>query len=192
MRAMRSRVPRSVVLVSLAVGVVAAAGCGGGSKSPTTSTTTPAVANTAAAGTTAATTTPTTAGTSAGATTSASGAASAALGALASAGNCKSLASLGAAASQAMSGSGTVDVAKEAQLLQQEAQKVPASIKPDFETYAQDLAKIASALGTYKPGTTPSAADLAKLSQLASQINMTKLSAAAAHISAWAKANCHA
>jgi hypothetical protein len=91
-----------------------------------------------------------------------------------------------------MSGSGTVDIAKEAQLVQQFAQKVPAAIKPDFETYAQDLAKIASALGTYKAGQTPSPAQLAKLSQLATQINMAQLSAAATHIGTWAATNCHA
>jgi hypothetical protein len=185
MRAMRSRLHQIVVPVIVLAAVASAAGCGGSSNSPTTSTTsttTPTTTTTSAAATT-------TTGTS-GTTTSASAAASAALGALASAGNCKSLAGLGEAYSQALSGSGTVDVAKEAALLQQFAQKVPAAIKPDFEIFANDLTKVASAIGSYKPGTTPSPSALAKLASLATSINTTQLQAAGKQIQAWAVANC--
>ena len=179
---MRSRLHQIVVPVIVLAAVASAAGCGGSSNSSTTSTTSSTTTTTSAAATT-------TTGTS-GTTTSASAAASAALGALASAGNCKSLAGLGEAYSQALSGSGTVDVAKEAALLQQFAQKVPAAIKPDFEIFANDLTKVASAIGSYKPGTTPSPAALAKLASLATSINTTQLQAAGKQIQAWAVANC--
>ena len=102
---MRSRLHQIVVPVIVLAAVVSAAGCGGSSNSPTTSTTSTTTSTTTTTSAAATTTT----GTS-GTTTSASAAASAALGALASAGNCKSLAGLGEAYSQALSGSGTVDV----------------------------------------------------------------------------------
>jgi maltose-binding protein MalE len=184
MCAMRSRLHQIVVPVILLAAVVSAAGCGGSSNNSTTSTT----SNTSTT-TTTSTAATTTTGTSA-TTTSPSSAASAALGALASAGNCKSLASLGQAYSAALSGSGTVDISKEATLLQQFAQKVPAAIKPDFEIFANDLTKVAAALGSYKPGTTPSPSALAKLASLATSINTTQLQAAGKQIQAWALANC--
>jgi hypothetical protein len=187
MRAMRSRLHQIVVPVIVLAAVASAAGCGGSSNSSTTSTTSSTTTTTSAAATTAATTTTTA---TSGTTTSASAAASSALGALASAGNCKSLAGLGQAYSQALSGSGTVDIAKEATLLQQFAQKVPASIKPDFEIFANDLQKVASAIGSYKPGSTPSPAALAKLASLATSINTTQLQAASKQIESWAVANC--
>jgi hypothetical protein len=162
------------VAVALAAAVFCAAGCGGSSKNSTSTTT----AASAAAATTS--TTPT--GTSAAASSSALAALSAALGALTAAGKCKSLAGLGPAVSQALSGK-TADIQKDTQLLQQYAQKVPPTIKPDFETYVQDLSKIAAGL---KPGTTPNPAALAKL------VDMGQLSAASQHIAAWAAKNCHA
>ena len=173
----------SLILGSLFLlaAVISAAGCGGGSKTTTTTTTTTSTAASTTATTAAGTTSP---------SVSSSGAA--ALGALASAGNCKSLLDLGTAISSAMSGSGNVDVQKEAQLLEQFAQKVPASIKPDFQTIADDVKKIADALGNYKVGSTPSPAQIAKLQSLSTSINTAQLTKASEDISTWAAANCHA
>jgi hypothetical protein len=182
---MRRRPYQIVASLFLLAVVVAAAGCGSSKKSTTTTTTTPAA--------TTATTTPQASPTQTQSTTpSVASSGSAALGALASAGNCKSLLSLGTAISQAMTGSGSVDVQKEAQLLEQFAQKVPSSIKPDFQIIADDVKKIADAIGTYTPGSTPSPAELAKLQSLSTSIDSTQLSKAASDISTWAAANCHA
>ncbi len=173
----------SLILGSLFLlaAVISAAGCGGGgSKTTTTTTTTTTTAASTTAKTAAGTTSP---------SVSSSGAA--ALGALASAGNCKSLLDLGTAISSAMSGTGNVDVQKEAQLLEQFAQKVPASIKPDFQTIADDVKKIADALGNYKVGSTPSPAQIAKLQSLSTSINTAQLTKASEDISTWAAANCH-
>jgi hypothetical protein len=170
-----SKLPRRqlpiLVLVVLAVAV--AAGCGSSKKSSTTTTT--AATTTAAAATT---------------TTSSSGSG---LSGLATAGNCRDIAGLEANLANAITGSGTTDVQKTSALLKQFADHAPSDIRPDFEIVAAAYAKVADALkgANFSAGQTPSAAEIAKLEKLGTQINSTKLQQAATHITAWAQNNCH-
>jgi hypothetical protein len=171
----------STLLVALAL---VAAGCGGGSKSSatteaaaTTETTTEAATTSEASTTTEATTTEATT------TTDLSG--------IASAGNCKELADLGQKFSQAFSGAASSqDIKKEAELLKEFAAKTPDDIRPDFQVYADFVAKLADAYGNLKPGSTPDPAAIAKLQKLSTSIDQTKLTAAGEHITTWLQNNC--
>jgi hypothetical protein len=154
--------------------VISAAGCGGGgSKTTTTSTTTT---------TTAAATVTTT---NASQTTTGSGA-----GAIASVENCKQLANLGDAFSQALQGA-SGNVQKELAIFQEFAAKTPSDIRPSFEVIANALSKAAGALKGVSAGGTPSAADLAKLAALSSTLNSPQIKQAETKIQQWAAANCH-
>jgi hypothetical protein len=175
------------LLIPLAAIGFALAGCGGSKSASTTTraagfstveatTTEPVTTQTATAQTTTAqtTTNPTTTPT------------------VASAKNCKGLADLGQKFSSAFTGAAnSQDLKKEALLLKEFADKTPADIRPDFQVLAQYLTKIADALGGLKLGSTPNAATLAKLQKLSAEIDQAKLTAASAHISAWAQKNCH-
>ena len=95
--------------------------------------------------------------------------------------------------SQAFTGAAG-DPTKMAALLQEFASKAPASIKADFQTIADAMTKVATALKgvDLSGGKTPDPATLAKLAALSSQLNVQALTAASQHIEAWAVANCHA
>jgi hypothetical protein len=149
--------------------VLIAAGCGSG-------------------GSNAASSTPTT--TAAATTTSSSGGR---LGNLASAANCRELSNLGEQFAAAVAGK-SKDVATQAALFQQFADKTPADIRPDFETIASAYSKVAGALKgvDLSSGKTPSASVLAKLAALSTQIGLGKLAKAEQHIAAWASKNCQA
>ena len=91
-----------------------------------------------------------------------------------------------------MSGTGTADVKKTAELLKEFADKTPSDIRPDFEVVASAYAKIADALKgvSLKPGSTPDPAAIAKLTKLSSEIDTKALTKASADIGAWAQKNC--
>ena len=110
---------------------------------------------------------------------------------IASVENCKQLSDLGAAFSQAMQGANG-DVQKQAELLQEFAAKTPSDIRPDFETMADALSKIADQLKgvDLTSGKTPDAATLAKLAKLGQEFSGTKFTQAMQHIQAWAAKNC--
>jgi hypothetical protein len=188
---MRRRPVQILVFLLLATAVLAAAGCGS-KKSASSATTTTTTEMTS---TTETTTTDTTA-TDTTATTTTSGtdtSAAAALGALASSGNCKSFADLGAAFSSALTGAGG-DPQKEAQLFQQFVDQAPSDIKADMQVIADDFSKIADALKgvDLSSGKTPDPAALAKIAALQGSLDQQKLATAEQHITAWATANCHA
>ena len=166
-----------LALAALSLIVVVAAGCGKtksatGTQSSTTTTT--------ASSTSTTTTTPATAG-----TTGLSG--------IATSANCLQLAGLGASFAQALSGSGSTDVQKTATLLKQFADRTPAAIRPDFQAVAAAYVKVADALKgvNLTAGKVPSAAAMAKLTQLGTEINSASLRKADADITAWAHTNCH-
>jgi len=187
---MRRRPVQILAFLLLATAVLAAAGCGGKkSASSTTTTTSTEMTSTAETTTTDTTATDTTATTTAGTNTSAA----AALGALASSGNCKSFADLGAAFSSALSGAGG-DPQKEAQLFQQFVDQAPSDIKSDMQVIADAFSKIADALKgvDLSGGKTPDPATLAKLAALQGTLDQQKLATAEANISKWAANNCHA
>ena len=210
-----SRKPTSIVALVIALALVfAAAGCNKkhSTAATATTTTTEAAVTTSEATTTTDTTTDTTAtdttatDTTSTATTSTdttstdttstdtTGTGTSSLSALTSAGNCADLANMGAALSQAFSGTGTNDVQKQAQLLKEFADRTPEDIRPDFETVADAYSKIADALKgvDLSPGKTPSPEVLAKLMKLSTELDQTKLTQAETNISAWASKNCRA
>jgi hypothetical protein len=189
---MRRRPVQILAFLLLATAVLAAAGCGS-KKSASSATTTTSTEMTS---TTEATTTDTTATDTTTTTTTTSGtdtSAAAALGALASSGNCKSFADLGAAFSSALTGAGG-DPQKEAQLFQQFVDQAPSDIKADMQVIADDFSKIADALKgvDLSSGKTPDPAALAKIAALQGSLDQQKLATAEQHITAWATANCHA
>ena len=165
--------------------LLAAAGCGGG-KSAARTIPTHSTGQTGATGATGHMG-PTGVGPT-GTNTTASG-----LGALASASNCLQLSHLGSALSAAFTGS-NANVQKQAALIKQFADHTPSDIRADFETLAGAYTKIATAVKgvNLSSGQTPSAAVLARLASLSTQINQAALTRASQHIATWAAQNCHA
>jgi hypothetical protein len=160
------------VAVALLVLVVLVAGCGGGKKK--------AASTTSAAATTAAAVT----------TSSSSGTPT-----FASAKNCKDLAALGAkmsAALQAASANGKSGLSDEANIFKAMASAAPSEIRGDFETFASAFSSYAEALSKakFKPGQTPTAAQIAALTNAAKSFNTPKLQAAEQHLAAWGQKNC--
>jgi hypothetical protein len=175
-----------LALGALAVTVLVAAGCGGKGKTAATTTTTT---------TTTVTTSTTTATTSTAAqttTTTTSTTANPDLTKIATAANCAQLAGLASSFAQALTGAGSTDVNKISSLLQEFAAKTPADIRPDFEAVAAAYAKIVDALKgvDLSSGKAPSAAVIAKLTKLGTELNTPALQKAGAHISAWAQTHC--
>jgi hypothetical protein len=178
------------VLVVTMVGGLAlvAAGCGGdGNKSAETTTATTAPATTEAATTEAATTE---AATTEAATTEAT-TTSSSLSGLASAKNCRDLASLSQKFSTAFSGSANgADVKRQAALFEEFADKAPTDIRADFKVIADYFSKIADVVGSLKAGTTPDPATVAKLQKLSTEVDQAKLTQASQHITDWVQKNC--
>ena len=163
------------VVVVLLVLVVLMAGCGGGKKKSAAS-----ASSTSGSATTAAATT----------TSQSSGTPS-----FASAKNCKDLAALGAKLSQALqaaSGNGLSSLSDEANIFKAMASAAPADIRGDFETFASAFSAYAKALSKagFKPGQTPTAAQIAALTNAAKSFNTPKLQAAEQHLAAWGQKNC--
>jgi hypothetical protein len=165
-----------------------AAGCGSSSKNNAAAP--PATTTAAATPTTTAAATPTTTASSSG-SPSISGLT----------GDCKKLAELSgkfsqalAAASNASQGNAGAQAKQTAKVFKQFADAAPGSVRPDLETFAAAFEQYASALsGVHlKQGQTPSAADVAKLSQAAQAFSAPKIRAAEAHLQSWAKTNCGA
>ena len=111
--------------------------------------------------------------------------------------NCAQLMALGTKLAQALqttSGSAESRIENETKLLQQFANAAPSDVRGDFQT-------LASAFNTYvhallkagiKPGTTPTAAQIAQLQSAAKAFNRPKLRAAERHLTTWAQKNCGA
>ena len=161
--------------------VLVVAGCGGGKKSsaPPAATTAAGATTTSAGSTTAATTT--------------SGKATAP--SFASAKNCQQLVQLAAkvsAAVQASAGNGTSSLTAEANALNALANAAPSEIRGDFATFASAFVAYAKALDKagFKPGKTPTASQIAAITQATKSFSTTKLQAAEQHLSAWGKKNC--
>ncbi len=158
--------------------VVLAAGCGGGKKAASSTSTS------------AATTTTTT--TSASATTTSTKAAAPTL---ASTHNCLQLAALGAKGAtslQATGGNFAATAANEGKLLQAMASAAPSEIRADFETFVSAFNEYAQAIqkAGFKPGATPTAAQVATLEAATKSFSTAKLQKAEQHLSAWASKNC--
>jgi murein L,D-transpeptidase YcbB/YkuD len=159
---------RSLAFVPVLVLVAAAAGCGG-SKSSSPPTTTSA-------------------STSSSSTSSVT--------ATASTKNCSKLVALGSKVSQSLltqSSSGITSLQSEAKAVQAAASSAPAAIKDDVETLAAAYANYATQLkkAGFKPGSTPTAAQIATFVAAIQKDTTPKLNAAIQSIEAWAKKSCN-
>jgi hypothetical protein len=96
------------------------------------------------------------------------------------------------AAVAAATGNGTSSIDAESNALSQIANAAPSEIRDDFKTFAAAFSTYAGALkkAGYKPGSTPSAAQIASIAAAAQQFGSPKLKAAETHLTAWAHKNC--
>jgi ABC-type Zn uptake system ZnuABC Zn-binding protein ZnuA len=72
------------------------------------------------------------------------------------------------------------------------ANAAPDDIKADFKTFADAFKQFAKAYGDVKlkPGETPSAEQIAKLTELSKSFNTAKLQQATQHLAAWGQSHC--
>ena len=177
---MGSRAVVTVVLGVLLIALVAACG----SKKSSTGTTTTTTTEAASQGT----------GSGSGSGTSTGSSSGSSSGSFASAKNCKDLEGLAAKVSQSFqpNGNGELDLKKEADALDALANAAPNEIKSDFKTFADAFKKFAQVYGDVKikPGETPTATQIAKLTEAAKSFNSAKLQQATQHLSAWASSHC--
>jgi hypothetical protein len=106
---------------------------------------------------------------------------------------CRNLLNVGAAFSQAIaSATSGSDITGEAEAFQELADDVPDEIKEDVQVLAEVYAKYADAFADIdiQAGETPSAAQLAQITQAFSGINTEEAAAASERIGTWAQENC--
>jgi hypothetical protein len=181
--------------VAAAVAVLAfvAAGCGSSSDSSSE-----AAGDTAVTETSSSTSTSSSTGETSTETTSSETTATDASGDLAGlTGDCKDLAEAGqkfgaAIASSASGGNG--DLAVTANAFKEFAAQAPDELKDDFEVLAHVFVVYAAALKgiDLKAGSTPTAAQIAKLTKLGQSFNSAEVQKASTDIAAWGKAHCGA
>jgi hypothetical protein len=175
---------RRTLVVAAALGallIVLAAGCGSkksASSSPTTTTNSSSGTSTEAT-TNEATTTEATTTTSSGSNPS-----------FASTKNCAQLASLASKLTNSVGGQ--VDLKGYSDAMDALANAAPDEIKSDFKTFAEAFKGFASAMSDagLKPGETPTAAQIAKLSAASQKLSTPKIQAATRHLEAWGQKNC--
>lgn len=181
--------------LSALAGVVAVliAGCGG-SSAPSTTTTKKAASKTTTVSKPSSATT-TTPSASAGATSTASSSSSAP--SFASAGNCSSLSGVDAQFAKAMaaaSSGGKYNLGAAMSAYQKLADSAPSGLRPYLETIAHAMSAYVAAIDKsgYKPGTVPSASQIASLEAAAKSFSAPSLVKAAKAAEAWAVKNCTA
>jgi hypothetical protein len=168
---------RVAVAVLAIVGLVLSAGCGSKKNAssppaPTTTTTTTTTATSASAGG------------SSGRSIKPS---------FASTKNCAQLASLASRiASSGNPTGGKVDLNRYSDAMDALANAAPDEIRPDFKTFADALKDFARAMSDagLKPGETPTAAQIAKLTAASQKLSTPKFRAATEHLEAWGQKNC--
>jgi hypothetical protein len=180
---------RQFVAVAVLAGALAVLGAGCGSKKAATGTTTAMEQTTTAMEQT---TTAMQHTTTEAMTTSSSS--SSKTPSFASTKNCAQLASLASKVAQSIApgSNGQIDLGKEADAIEALANAAPGDIKNDFKTFADAYSKFVKALASsgYKPGSTPTPAQLAKFEAAAQGLNSPKLQAAEQHLNAWGQKNC--
>ena len=106
---------------------------------------------------------------------------------------CRELLNAGTAFSQAIGSAGSGgDLSDEAEAFQEFAGNAPEEIRDDMQTLADAYEEIIAALGDVdlQPGETPSAEQVAQLTQALSSINSADVTAASERIGTWAQENC--
>jgi hypothetical protein len=109
--------------------------------------------------------------------------------------NCRQLVSLGSKLSQSLSQqstNGITSLDSEAKIINDAAGAAPKAIRGDIKTLADAYSGYASQLkkAGIKPGSTPTASQIASLVQVLQKFSTAKVRAAVAHIEAWANKNC--
>lgn len=107
--------------------------------------------------------------------------------------NCQKLRQLGVQLSQAITANGGSRTSQGlAKAYADFANHAPAEIRGDLKTLAGAFKTYLDALtkAGYKPGSTPTAAQLAALAQAANSFTMPKMAAAEQHLTAWVKKSC--
>ena len=176
---------RRTLVVAAALGVLLialTAGCGSkksASSSQTTTTNSSSGTSTEATTNEATTTEATTTTTSSGSNPS-----------FASTKNCAQLASLASKLTNSVGGK--VDLKGYSDAMDALANAAPDEIKSDFKTFADAFKGFASAMADagLKPGETPTAAQIAKLSAASQKLSTPKIQAATRHLEAWGQKNC--
>ena len=178
---------RIFAIVPIVVLAVAAAGCGSSSKSSSQATTSTASSSSGGS---------TTSSASSASSSSTASSSSSSSSSFATTKNCSQLVTLGSSLSkslQAQSASGTTSLQAQANIIKQAAGAAPAAIRSDIETLADAYAGYAAKLKSagFKPGSTPTATQLAALAGILQQLSSPKVKAAVQHVEAWAKKNCN-
>ena len=114
------------------------------------------------------------------------------LGSLTGATDCGQLSSMSSAFSQALTGKGSSDLDSRLALLQRYADKTPVAVRSDFKTVVGAYGEIATAVKgmDLAAGGVPSAGSIAKLEQLAQELEASNVTQAELAISQWAAKNC--
>ena len=179
---------KATVVGLAAVLVLIGAGCGGKK--------TAAPATTAGSSGSSTTSSSGSSSSSSSSTTTSSSSSSSSSPSFASAKNCAQLASMASKVSQSLAATtgqgGKLDLSKEADLLKALASAAPSEIRGDFQTFADAYTKFAAALSKagYTLGQTPTAAQIAALTEASKAFSSPKLKAAEAHLTAWGQKNC--
>jgi hypothetical protein len=106
---------------------------------------------------------------------------------------CQQLAAAGSEFGQAFSGATTgEDLSDEADAFQEFADNAPEEIREDMQTLADAYEEIIAALADVDldPGATPTAEQIAALTQALSSIDQTGVQGASERIATWAQENC--
>jgi ABC-type glycerol-3-phosphate transport system substrate-binding protein len=105
---------------------------------------------------------------------------------------CLQLVSIGAALSQAFTGTGGADAEETSELFAELVDKAPDKIRADIETLAAGFAEYAEAIRELdlQEGEVPSAAQLQQIQAALASVDQPELTAASERISAWAQENC--
>jgi hypothetical protein len=106
---------------------------------------------------------------------------------------CQELAAAGAAIGQAFSSATTgADLSDEAERFSEFADRAPEEIRADMQVLAAAYEDIVAALADVDidPGTTPSAEQIAELTQALSSIDQAGVTEASERIGTWAQENC--
>ena len=173
---------RRTMVVAAALGallIVLAAGCGSKKSASSSQTTT---TNSSSGTSTEATTNEATTTTSSGSNPS-----------FASTKNCAQLSSLASKLANSVNATGgKVDLKGYSDAMDALANAAPDEIKSDFKTFADAFKGFASAMSDagLKPGETPTAAQIAKLTAASQKLSTPKIQAATRHLEAWGQKNC--
>jgi hypothetical protein len=106
--------------------------------------------------------------------------------------DCLELISIGAALSQAFTGTGGAEAEESSALLAELVDNAPDEIRADVEIVAAGFAEYVDAIGDLdlQEGEVPSAEQLQDIQAALASIDQPELTAASERLSAWAEANC--